>query len=91
MKFLTDEECDDAIRRKIIESLNEICFNYFLQDLALQEKDDYEIIVTPQENLCLSIFNEFIKQYENKYSQDIFNTVKFTLEKRSLFFFIFLM
>jgi len=91
LKFLTDEECDDAIRRKIIESLNEICFNYFLQDLALQEKDDYEIIVTPQENLCLSIFNEFIKQYENKYSQDIFNTVKFTLEKRSLFFFIFLM
>ena len=82
IKFLTDEECDDAIRKKIIESLHEMCYNYFIQDLALQEKNDYEIITTSQENFCLSIFHELIKQYGNEYAQDIFNTIESTLEKR---------
>ena len=87
MKFYTDEDYDDAIRRKIIESLDEICFNYFFQEFVntsstLQDKDYYVIVPTTQENLCLSIFNEFIRIYKDKYSRDIFRTVKFALEKR---------
>ena len=84
MKFKTDEDCDDAIRRKIIESLDEICFNSFLQDLAQlsNSNEGYEVITSTDENLCLSIFNEFIKQYNNKYATHIFKTAKFTLQRR---------
>ena len=87
IEFYTEDDFEDAIRVKLISTLDENCYNYFFQEfmhinLNSQDKEEYEVIPPqPQENLCLSIFNELIRLYNNKYSKDIFKTVEFALQK----------
>jgi hypothetical protein len=87
IEFYTEGNFEDATRVKLIATLDENCYNYFFQEfmhinLSTQDREDYEVISSqPQENLCLSIFNELIRIYDNKYSKEIFKTVEFALQK----------